>query len=53
MALNKKFLLLWLDEDQAEHSDYFPTYEEAEDHVEYLKEEFVVEIYSISVVPES
>ena len=50
--MNQQFILTWLDEDQVEHSDYFPSREEAEDHVEYLKEEFCVESYKIEGVPE-
>ena len=50
--MKKIFSLTWLDEDQVEHEDFFPTWEEAEDHVEYLKEEFVVESYKIEAVPE-
>ena len=50
--MNQKFLLTWTDEDGNEHEDYFPSREEAEDHVDYLEEEFVVESYKIEAFKE-
>ena len=49
--MNQIWILTYLDEDQVEHEDFFPTREEAENHVEYLKEEFVVSSYEIKLLP--
>lgn len=52
MALNQIFQLTWIDEEDQEHEDFFPTREEAEDHLEYLKEEFIITSHKIEKLPE-
>lgn len=48
--MNKLFELTWSDPEGNEYKDWFPSREEAEDHVEFLREETAVIGYGIEEI---